>query len=255
MRVSSLVRACSGHSRRVTIAAFCGRCFVKISGDLHDWNVSYEEARHIQQRLSARVKLTPLRRGIRLVAGADVALDRCRGLFFAAVVVLGFPELEVVDERTASGCAGFPYVPGLLSFREAPVVLKAMAELAARPDVVIFDGQGIAHPRRLGLASHMGLWLGIPTVGAAKSRLVGEHEEPGQRKGEWAALRDGGEQIGSVLRTRSCVKPLYVSPGHLCDHEAARRIVLQCCTRYRLPEPTRLAHTAVARAKAAAANP
>jgi len=224
---------------------------MKIKQRLHDWDVPYDQARRIQEKLAGQVKLSAPPRRINLVAGADMALDKRLGLFFASAVVLSFPRLEVVEERTAHGRAGFPYIPGLLSFREGPVVLKALARLEACPDVVIFDGQGIAHPRRLGLASHLGLWLGVATVGAAKSRLVGEHREPGERKGAWARLTDGGEQIGSVLRTRSRVKPLYVSPGHLCDHEGARRIVLECCTRYRLPEPTRLAHIAVGRAKSA----
>lgn len=217
---------------------------------LHDWDVSYEEARRIQESLAGRVKLTALPREIPLIAGADMALDKRRVRFFAAVVVMTFPELQLVEQRTVQGRASFPYIPGLLSFREAPVVLRAIESLRARPEAVIFDGQGIAHPRRLGLAAHVGLWLNIPTIGAAKSRLLGQHAQPGQRKGDWTSLLDGGEQIGSVLRTRACVKPLYVSPGHLCDHEGARRIVLACCTRYRLPEPTRLAHIAAARAKA-----
>jgi len=219
-------------------------------GPLHEWDVSYAEARRIQEELAGRVRLVRLPSGILHVAGADVAFSPRRGTYVAAVAVLSLPGLELVEERLAELRAHFPYIPGLLSFREAPVVLKAFAMLRCRPDAVILDGQGIAHPRRCGLASHIGLWLGMPTVGCAKSRLIGEHDAPGLRKGDWAALRDGGEQIGSVLRTRNGVKPLYVSPGHLCDHEGARQLVLNCCTCYRLPEPTRLAHRAVERAKA-----
>lgn len=251
MRCPEVPKAC-GHVRWAGSATrLCDGFCMKIKDRLHDWDVSCDEARRIQEKLVGRVKLSAPPRQINLIAGADMALDKRRGVFFASAVVLSFPLLEVVEEHTAHGRASFPYVPGLLSFREGPIVLKALAGLEVRPDVVIFDGQGIAHPRRLGLASHLGLWLGVTTIGAAKSRLVGEHCEPGERKGAWAVLTDGGEQIGSVLRTRSCVKPLYVSPGHLCDHEGARRIVLECCTRYRLPEPTRLAHIAVGRAKSA----
>ncbi len=217
---------------------------------MHRWDVPYAEARRIQEELARRVQLAPLPDGIRLVAGADMSLNKARGMLFAAVVVLSLPGLEVVEERTARARDRFPYIPGLLSFREGPVVLKALRRLRSRPDVVIFDGQGIAHPRRLGLASHVGLWLGVPSVGCAKSRLVGEHADVPAQKGAWTPLTDRGVRIGSVLRTRDRVKPLYVSPGHLCDQDGARRIVLQCCLRYRLPEPTRLAHIAVGRAKA-----
>ena len=216
---------------------------------LHEWNVSYAEARLIQDELAGRVRLAPPPERIRLVAGTDMSLSKADGMFFAAAVVLSFPELEPVEEQTFRAPGVFPYVPGLLSFREGPVVLEALRRLSTRPDVVIFDGQGIAHPRRLGLASHMGLWLDLPSIGCAKSRLVGEHEEPQQQKGAWVPLTEHGVQIGSVLRTRIRVKPLFVSPGHLCDHEGARRIVLDCCSRYRMPEPTRLAHLAVGRAR------
>ena len=216
---------------------------------LHDWRLTCQKARAVQRALAGRVKSRPLPSGIRLVAGADMSLDMQRGVFFAAVVVLSFPGLQPVEQRSARAPAAFPYVPGLLSFREAPAVLAAMGKLQCRPDVVIFDGQGIAHPLRLGLAAHLGLWLEAPTVGCAKSRLVGEHHEPGGRKGDWSPLTDGDEVIGSVVRTRPGVKPVFVSPGHLCDHAGARRIVLECCTRYRLPEPTRRAHLAATRAK------
>jgi deoxyribonuclease V len=186
---------------------------------------------------------------IRLIAGADMAFDKRRGLAFASVVVMSFPELAVVEQADAVVPLTFPYVPGLLSFREGPGLLAAFEKIASAPDAVIFDGQGIAHPRRLGLATHVGLWLGIPSVGCAKSRLCGEHEEPGRRKGDAVPLMDGGEQIGVVLRTRTDVKPVFVSPGHLADLESSARLVLECCPRYRLPEPTRLADAAVGRFK------
>lgn len=218
---------------------------------LHDWDVSYQEAQRIQQALAPRVKLVPLPRNICLVAGVDVAFSKADDLFFAVVVVLALPELDLVEQQSARTRCRFPYVPGLLSFREGPIVLSALRKLRHRPDVVLLDGQGLAHPRRLGLASHIGLWLGLPTVGCAKSRLIGEHEEPGRRKGDWTPLMDAAEVIGSVLRTRHGVKPLYVSPGHLCDHEGARRITLECCRRCRMPEPTRRAHLTVGALKRA----
>jgi deoxyribonuclease V len=217
---------------------------------LHGWEVTTAEARAIQQRLAGRVRLEPLPDDVSLVAGADVAVSRRAGLVFAAVLVFRLPQMELLEEATAHVETTFPYVPGLLTFREGPPLVQAFTALGTRPDAVIFDGQGFAHPRRLGLATHMGLWLGLPTVGCAKSRLIGEHEEPGLRKGDSAVLRDGEEQIGVVLRTRDSVKPVFVSPGHLADFGSSERLVLSCCTRYRLPEPTRQAHMAVGRLKA-----
>jgi len=216
---------------------------------LHDWDVSTQQAREIQQRLRGRVQLRPLPSDIRLVAGADLAFSRRRNLAFAAVVVLHLPELEPVEQVGLHMPCHFPYVPGLLTFREGPAVAEAFRRIRHRPDVVMFDGHGYAHPRRVGLASHMGLWLGIPTVGCAKSRLVGQHETPGTRKGEQTPLTDDGEQIGVVLRSRTDVRPVFVSPGHMADFETSTDLVLRCCSRYRLPEPTRLADHAVAEVK------
>jgi deoxyribonuclease V len=217
--------------------------------ELHSWDLSYAEARQLQQRMAPQVRLVPLPARIELVAGADMACSRPLELFFATVVVLTYPDLELIEEVTAQHRAAFPYIPGLLSFREGPALVKAFRTLRHVPHAVIFDGQGIAHPRRMGLASHMGLWLGVPTVGCAKSRLTGEHDQPGQSKGDGVPLTQDGEQIGVVLRTRTNVKPVFVSPGHLSDFDTSRRLVLDCCTRYRLPEPTRLADIAVGRAK------
>jgi deoxyribonuclease V len=216
---------------------------------LHDWKLSPREGSALQAKLAGRIKRKPLPRSIGRVAGADVAFSRQPERFYATVIVLTFPGLEIVEEVSAWVRPTFPYVPGLLSFREGPVLEKAFLKLKSTPDVVIFDGQGIAHPRRLGLAAHMGLWLGIPTVGCAKSRLVGEHRQPGKKKGQSVRLLDDGEKIGEVLRTRDGVKPVYVSPGHLADFKTSTRLVLRCCTRYRLPEPTRLADIQVARYK------
>jgi len=211
--------------------------------ELHGWDLSPSEAVALQRRLSPDVVLkNKLPKSIRTVAGVDVSYEKGGGLFHAAVVVLSFPELDVVDESSASGFVTFPYVPGLLSFRELPVLLHAFRGLDTVPDAVLVDGQGIAHPRRLGLASHLGLWLDIPTVGCAKSRLCGEHEEPGLTKGDRSPLLVKGEVVGAVLRSRAGVKPLYVSPGHLVDVVGSADFALACCKRYRMPEPTRLAH-------------
>jgi deoxyribonuclease V len=160
---------------------------------------------------------------------------------FAAIVVWDIATGAVVEETTRIGETRFPYVPGLLSFREAPTLLEAFAALATRPDAVICDGQGIAHPRRFGLACHIGLWLDLPTVGCAKSRLIGAHETLAATRGSKTALVDNDEVIGAVLRTRTNVNPVFVSPGHRIDFSAATRLVLACATRTRLPEPTRLA--------------
>jgi deoxyribonuclease V len=216
---------------------------------LHDWRVSPKEARAIQERLAPAVRLKPLPKRIRTVAGADMSLSKSHGVFFASVLILRLPELEVIEEVSAYHRPTFPYVPGLLSFREGPVLLQAMEKLSRKPDVFLFDGQGIAHPRRFGLASHLGLWLARPSIGCAKSRLVGAYAEPGTPKGSHSALTDGKEKIGEVLRTRDRVKPVFVSPGHLSDFDSSVDFVLGCCTKYRLPEPTRLADIAVAKVK------
>ena len=218
---------------------------------LHEWDVSYEEARDLQETLARKVRLEPLPSDIKYVAGADMSLSKPHDTFFAGVVVMRYPDMDVVETHLVRRRAHFPYIPGLLSFREGPALLAAFAELETEPDVIMFDDQGIAHPRRFGLAAHLGLWLSIPSVGCAKSRLIGEHEEPGEERGSWTSLMDEGERIGTVLRTRTGVKPLFVSPGHLCDHAGARRLVLDCATRYKMPETTRQAHLAVGKEKRA----
>jgi deoxyribonuclease V len=210
---------------------------------LHDWPKTSSEAVALQRQLAPAVQSSgTLPQPLRHVAGVDVSCEKHGRRFFAAVVVLDWPELQPVDQATASAVVDFPYVPGLLSFRELPVLLEAFAGLTTIPDVVLVDGQGIAHPRGLGLASHLGLWLQIPTVGCAKSRLCGEHVEPGAEKGAAAPLHLHGEVVGSVLRSRRHIKPLFVSPGHRIGVEAATALTLSCCRRYRLPEPTRHAH-------------
>jgi len=230
--------------------------------ELHEWNLSYAEARQLQTQLAGRVKVTSLRKTPRLIAGLDCAFSKDGKRIFAVVVVLkvvgsrsghaGQPdcfELEHVETVSAVQETRFPYIPGLLSFREAPVCLEAVGKLSRQPDLFMIDGQGVAHPRRLGLAAHLGLFFGRPTVGCAKSRLTGTFEEPGGEKGAWSPLRDGEEVIGAVVRTRTRVKPVFVSVGHKCRLEDAIRVTLACTGRYRIPEPTRLAHQAVSRLK------
>lgn len=214
---------------------------------IHRWDLSYRRAAAVQEELAPRV----LRRGgprrFRLVAGADISYEKKDDRFFAAVLVLDGATMEVIEEARSSGPSAFPYIPGLLSFREAPLLLRAFRKIRNVPDLVLFDGQGIAHPRRLGLASHLGLILDLPSVGCAKSVLVGEHHEPGRMRGAHAPMVHDGEVVGSALRTKNGVKPVYVSIGHKIGLAAARRAVLASGRGYRLPEPTRLAHLAVGR--------
>jgi deoxyribonuclease V len=224
--------------------------------NLHEWDLSYAEARRLQTELAGRVEIVPLRKDPEFVAGLDCAFSKDGGRIFAAAVLLevvgirgeaGSFELRHVETVSAEQETRFPYIPGLLSFREAPVCLGAAGQLSREPDLYLIDGQGIAHPRRLGLASHLGLFFDRPTIGCAKSRLIGTFDEPGEEKGAWSPLQDGGEVIGAVVRTRKRVKPIFVSLGHRCSLEDAIRITLACTTRYRIPEPTRLAHQAVSR--------
>lgn len=220
--------------------------------NIHPWRLSYAGAVNVQERLRSMVELRPLSlRRIRAVAGSDLAIDKRRKRVVAAVVVMSFPGLEVIETRTVASPLDFPYIPGLLSFREIPALIKCLRRVRAGFDVMLCDGQGIAHPRGVGIASHLGILIDTPTVGCAKSRLVGEHDEPGRRKGDYTRLIYEGKQIGSVLRSRDDVKPLFISPGHRVDHPSARRITLACTTRYRLPEPTRRAHIAAGEAKRA----
>jgi deoxyribonuclease V len=179
-----------------------------------------------------------------IVAGVDVSVRD--GQARSAIVLLSFPELKPFEAATAERPATFPYIPGLLAFREGPVVLEALERLTQRPDVLIFDAQGLAHPRRMGLATHLGVLLDLPSVGCAKSRLCGEYTEPDARKGSWTQLRDGDQVIGAVVRTRDNVEPLFVSIGHRVDLETAVALVLDCAPRYRLPETTRWAHRVAA---------
>ena len=216
---------------------------------LHPWPRSARDAIALQKKLAPRVVLTPIVNAPRWIAGEDAAFSPDGTRVIAGVVLWDAVENCMIESRVASASCRFPYIPGLLSFRELPGVLAAFRKLRRTPDVVLCDAQGIAHPRRLGLASHLGLWLNLPTIGCAKSRLCGEHDEPGQHKGGAAELWHSGERVGTVLRTRDRVKPLYISPGHLCDHEAAVAQTLRYAVKYRLPEPTRLAHQLVTSAR------
>jgi len=209
---------------------------------LHSWDLTPTEAVAIQRELAGRVDAcTPLPPCI-LVAGADVSYNRFSPTCYAAVVVLRVDDCTIIETQGAVCDTHFPYVPGLFSFREAPVLLKAFGKLQSVPEAVIFDGQGLAHPRRLGLASHMGLWLNLPCVGCAKSLLTGTFKEPAMKAGSRTRLVDRGEVVGSVVRTRDNVKPVFVSIGHKIDLPSAVRLVLRACRGYRLPEPTRQAH-------------
>lgn len=209
---------------------------------IHSWRLDPAGARDLQLELADRVIADRPLGPYETVGGADVSFNKYSPTLFAAVVVLRADTLELIDRAGVVAETTFPYVPGLLSFREAPPVLEAFERLAVKPDILICDGQGIAHPRRLGLASHLGIWLGIPTIGCAKSRLFGDFEEPGTTRGQWSPLTDGEATIGAVLRTRNRVKPLFVSPGHLCDLPGAIAAVLAATPRYRLPVTTRMAH-------------
>ena len=209
---------------------------------LHSWDLSTQQARDLQLELAARVDVTRPLTSMETVAGADISYELRGKWLYAAIVVLRADTWEVIERSEVVMEAKFPYVPGLLSFREAPPVIEAYKKLATRPDVLIGDGQGIAHPRRLGFAAHLGLWLNIPTIGCAKSWLFGEYDDPGPERGESSPLTDNGETIGAVLRTRARVKPLFVSPGHLCDMKSAIDVVLATANQYRQPITTRLAH-------------
>lgn len=222
---------------------------MKIPSLPHRWNVSPARAMALQRELAPLIIARGAVPRARLVAGADLAftsdLERC----IAGVVVWDVQRREIVEQRTAVRKVRFPYVPGLLSFREAPALLAALAKLDHEPDAFIFDGQGYAHPRRFGLACHVGLLIDRPSAGCAKSRLIGQHTEPGPRRGSATPLIDKNQRIGTVLRTRDHVKPLYVSIGHRLSLSAAEKLILTCCIGYRLPEPTRLADQLVATAK------
>ncbi len=210
----------------------------------HSWQVSTAQAFDIQVKLAARVSRVSEVANPRFIAGVDISASRARGMATGAVVILNYPGLRLVEIKIVNEELNFPYIPGLLSFRESPLVLAACEKLAVTPDLILVDGQGIAHPRRMGLASHLGLFLNTPTIGCAKSRLCGSYKEPGVESGSCAELVDNGEVIGAALRTKLGASPVYVSIGHKVDLKTAIHWVLECCRGYRIPEPLRLAHLA-----------
>lgn len=208
----------------------------------HAWDISPKEAIAIQQQLRSEVEHEDRLGPVSRVAGVDVGYEEGGAITRAAVAVLAFPTLELEEQAVFRAPTSFPYVPGLLSFREVPAVIGALERLTLIPDLLLCDGQGIAHPRRFGIASHLGVLCDIPSIGVAKTRLTGEHGPVPEDRGGWSALVDQDEIIGAVLRTRAGVKPLYISTGHRISLETAVKYVMACTTRYRLPETTRWAH-------------
>lgn len=215
---------------------------------VRNWPRTVIQARAVQERLRARIRLAGGPRRVRLVAGADLAYRSDGRWAWAAAVLVAFPEGRVVESATAAGAPRFPYVPGYLTFREGPLLLAAFGRLRRRPDLCLFDGQGLAHPRRFGLACHLGLLLGLPSIGCAKSLLVGEYREPGPARGDWSPIRHDGTTVGAAVRTRAGVKPIFVSPGHRIDLAGAIRWAI-ACSRFRVPDPIRLAEQLVNRLK------
>ncbi len=212
---------------------------------LHPWRVSFKRAIEIQNLLQPKIKLMPLAHSIKTVAGADVCFSKIKDTVWGGIAVFSYPELMKLEEKWARGKSEFPYIPGLLSFREIPILLKALEQTRIHPDVILCDGQGIAHPRGLGLATHLGLVLDSPTIGCAKSLLVGEFGALGEEKGSQVPLLYEGHRVGSVVRTRTAKKPIYVSPGSKITFEESVHIGLRCCKKYRVPEPIRAAHMLV----------
>ena len=209
---------------------------------LHPWNVSIKEAIRIQEVLKEKIILKKDFSKLKAIGGGDVAYSEEGNRLFGAIVVLSFPHMEVIDMATADGKITSPYIPRLLSFREGPILIKTFQRLKIKPDAMIFDGQGIAHPRRIGLASHMGLWLDLPSIGCAKTPLLSEFLNPGPSKGSFEWICQEGKKVGAVLRTKEKVKPLFVSPGHRIDLLMSIRLVLESCQGFRIPEPLRKAH-------------
>lgn len=214
----------------------------------HPWNLSPREAVALQKQLAEKVQRTGQLQSCRYVAGADVAYSRTNRYLVAAVIVWDREQRRVIEQHVMKQPVSFPYVPGLLSFRESPGVIAALVRVQSRPDLLMIDGHGYAHPRRFGIACHLGVLFDLPTIGCAKSRLIGKHGDVPDQVGAWVPLYDKGEIIGAVVRTRLHVRPIYISIGHKLDLEQAISWTLQCCYGYRVPEPNRLAHILVSRA-------
>jgi deoxyribonuclease V len=223
---------------------------------MHAWNLTPREAIALQKELRTKVQIAPLNKTITLIGGADVSMNRFAKEGFAGFVVLSYPELQLLDHAVVKADIPFPYIPGLLSFREIPMLLQAWGLLKRKPDVLVVDGVGIAHPRRMGIATHLGLELGVPTIGCAKSVLTGVYEEPVDEPGAISYLHDpkNGEIIGAAVRTKRKVKPVFVSPGHLITLEESVDIIRRCIVAHRLPEPTRFAHNTVNEYRVQAGN-
>ncbi|MCI0663904.1 MAG: deoxyribonuclease V [Acidobacteria bacterium] len=213
----------------------------------HDWDLTPREAVKIQERMRSLVQIEPLVREIHTIAGADLSYNKYSKTIYTGIVVLSFPDLQIIESAGVRSSTKFPYVPGLLSFRETPSVLEAWEGLKTKPDLLMLDGQGFAHPRRFGLACHVGVILEVPTIGCAKSVLVGDFAELAPEAGSQSPLLDRGETVGIALRTKSRVAPVYVSIGHLIDLPSAVELVKRSVGRYRQPEPTRQAHLLVNR--------
>ncbi len=208
--------------------------------NLHSWEVNPREAIQLQKELKKKISLKKSFSKIKKVAGADVSYYKNK--MIAGVIVFEFPNLKAIEKRSFISPINFPYIPGLLTFREGPSILAAFKKIKNEPDIILFDGQGIAHPRRMGIATHLGLFLGKPTIGCAKSRLSGKYTSVGEEKGDYAPLKEGEEVLGAVLRTRRKVKPIFISPGHKIDLPNSIEIILKCIVKYRLPVPVREAH-------------
>lgn len=216
---------------------------------MHDWNLSLEQARQVQQDLAARVRTTAATTNhFQTLAGIDLAYDKASDLGFCSIIVFSYPNLEIVASKYIHARVEFPYRTGFLSFREAPLILQCLQGFSQLPDLLVFDGQGIAHPRGLGIASHVGVLLNIPTIGCAKSRLIGDYEQPAIEKGSFSYLYYQQKTVGIVLRTKKATRPIFVSPGHLIDLDTSREI-LMTCAKYRIPEPTRIADIEVKKYK------
>jgi deoxyribonuclease V len=220
----------------------------------HRWDVSYREAVEIQDSLRHQVILKELSGTITSVAGLDVSVSKKTNTLWAGVVVMDYPQLKGLERKWIRGRADFPYVPGLLSFREVPVLIQALRALECEPDVILCDGQGIAHPRGLGLASHLGILTSKPTIGCAKKRLVGTFSTVGPHRRDYALLNHRGRTVGAVVRTKANVKPLFISPGHAITLEQAMEVALNCTAGYRIPEPLRQAHHLVNRIRRESKN-
>jgi deoxyribonuclease V len=209
-------------------------------------NLSPKEAVSLQRELASQTRLLPLEKPPLSIGGADISFNKFSDVVYAGIVVLSLPSLEILERASVTSMATFPYVPGLLAFRELPALMEVWEKLANKPDVLVLDGQGIAHPRRMGIATHFGIVAGVPAMGCAKSLLTGKYEEPGTEAGSVADLiATNGDKIGEVLRTKERTKPVFISPGNLITQQECTELMMRCVTKYRIPEPTRQAHLLV----------